>query len=490
MKDVQEIAKQCARPMRHQQNRAPREDGEFGLEHECSSGSLVVPEPEQARLASGRRRGKRYLWCALVASLAMLMLTQSQGWPAGAANCQPSSLKHKQQRRHLQQQQQQRQSPQQEHLARANAATSGRSQTSSSCSPNCLAIPLVTIMGHKRLDGFLLSGSQRKPVSANLAHVGSASEYPAGAGWIHYIGDASSSSSSSSKAPSALYNKRPPYLNTLDLPMSDHMSTRPPHLVELPRSDEKCPMTGPMTVCDQIGSYPAELILSKLASVKEILRSSNFNLDSMFTDEREHSSDPFEDISSSSPSINETRQQHRPASLISSPVHPNIDRIPLHPANQREQPTRRNYRSSMAEFVDLVERSAIRLDSSRRPPSAAYLKRARRQLDSVVSLSSTASSSSSMSTPKPNVQVLAAAGFQSGSSQAEPQDPERVTSFAGPTPEPICRARSTYISPRAAVSFPLPFIFCVFPREASLTATYDDYKVKRQEAMEVRGECT
>lgn len=62
-----------------------------------------------------------------------------------------------------------------------------------------------------------------------------------------------------------------------------------------PKSDDHCPMTGPSTVCDQINSYPADVILDKLENAKRMLKQSHFNLDSLFSDERDHSSEPFDE---------------------------------------------------------------------------------------------------------------------------------------------------------------------------------------------------
>lgn len=150
-----------------------------------------------------------------------------------------------------------------------------------------------------------------------------------------------------------------------------------------PKSDEHCPMTGPLTVCDRIGSYPADVILDKLVNARRLFKQhstsarSGFNLDSLFSDERRHSSEPF----------------------VAGPA----------PAPPLKQPMNV---SAFDQFVELVEMQAIRLprysaghlDAER----VARKHRPRRQ---------------ATDTPSRDQEV-----------------------------EPICRAKSMYVSPRVGLN--------------------------------------
>lgn len=404
--------------MKHQQSSEALGAGKLELDWPCY---LVETRPQ-------RQCARRQHYQSIQYTLACYFLLFMLAWPRGAVNCQDSSLKHKQQRHHAR---------------LAESATSGTlAAAKQDCAPDCLASPLVAIVDRQRLDAYLLSGSQRKHTRAHLGGAAGSRhlEYPVGVGKLHY---------GTSSLATPLHNKRPAYLGPLDLHTPDHMSSRSVQSAKRLKSDENCPMTGPMTLCDQIDSYPAELILSKLAAVKEALRWSSFNLDSLFTDEREHSSEPFNETLSSPAS--DRSSQHR-ANASASPGRPNIDRAlgQWQRHGQTGDSGRRTYRSAMAEFVDLVERRAIKLDGSGSQTQAGYLRRARRQAGS--SMPSSAFSSSSQVSSA--VQVLASAG-----SQAELEDPERAATFADSNPlpsftEPICRVRSIYISPRAAVSLP------------------------------------
>jgi len=66
-----------------------------------------------------------------------------------------------------------------------------------------------------------------------------------------------------------------------------------PNVVEPPRSDWRCPMRGPITVCDQIAHYPADVILERLETAQKQLGKSYFNIESFFSDERDHLAEPF-----------------------------------------------------------------------------------------------------------------------------------------------------------------------------------------------------
>lgn len=263
-----------------------------------------------------------------------------------------------------------------------------------------LAIPLVSLVGRKRLTGFLIRapgegvGAQRRPLDYGCGNRQRQTSIQREA-TIDRKSTEQGSLSASDRATVAL------------------------------KSDEKCSMTGPMTVCDSVDGYPTELILRKLTVAKNALRSSNFNLDSLFSDERDHSNDPFDDPPGRQ--LNTSKPNHET----------NIDRMPsphlLSQAKPEAEHHPSSYRSGEAEFVDLVERRAIRLDSGR-----AYLRRARRQIDS--------------NQPASGASVRVSSGTPFSGPEFGQPDVELVAALGQSPVEPICRARSIYITPRAAVS--------------------------------------
>lgn len=151
---------------------------------------------------------------------------------------------------------------------------------------DCLAIPLVAIMGNKQVNGFIIrpAASLRHPGNSNINHQQQSPD-----GGIHY-GQVSGQYQQAARPNYSAYAP-PSTTSHVSSPPAPSSSGRSP--LE-PKSDDKCPMTGPLTVCDQIGSYPADVILNKLEVVKKSLGLTYFNIDSLFSDERDHLSEPFD----------------------------------------------------------------------------------------------------------------------------------------------------------------------------------------------------
>lgn len=189
-----------------------------------------------------------------------------------------------------------------------------------------------------------------------------------------------------------------------------------------PKSDEKCPMTGTLTLCDDINSYPAEIILHKLESAKKALKQGYFNLDSLFSDERDHLSDPFDDDADKSST--RSASSNPPFSANNSPQSTNSTQIYYKHQHQQQQPylhhststnthlpptphvyhninnnynnerafnrllrqdtgsrssASRNARLVSDEFVDLVERRAISLKQQQQQPQSVHLESSEEQ---------------------------------------------------------------------------------------------------------------
>lgn len=353
-------------------------------------------------------------------------------------------------------------------------------------------------MGNKQLNGFLIPQHHKRPVSARQGNHLKVSP--------NYHTNANYQAATSIKDPPVLYG----YTNE-----SQQMNLKP-------RSDEKCPMVKPMTVCDEINSYPADIILRKLDQARKVLKQADFNLNSLFSDEREHSSDPFDD----SPQVNNnsTPSMGPSPAVASNGKHPQMeyhqsimdppqglsnyvskrssDRYNPDTSPRYPQPT---YESNTDDFVDIVEKQAISIES--RSPSGdkfldladnkstsdtlagrASLSRASHiTVGALKYLSKThppdpnqqssgdnellASKTSSLAQPNDNLttrlrglspysathiarrsrrQISARV---SASQQDGSVDPERVAASADAPNQvtPVCRAKSIYISPRAAV---------------------------------------
>jgi len=261
---------------------------------------------------------------------------------------------------------------------RQQVSSNQRQRAPQNACTDCLAIPLVTVMGDKHFSGFLVPPFTKPQTSEQyqLQH---------------------------HQQPQLAYHQK-----QYSAHESSHLPVQRDAHPLVPKSDEKCPMTGPLTVCDQINSYPADVILNKLESAKRLLKQSEFNLDSLFSDERDHSSEPFELNQQSSAQINGTnrdsagnsnlmpdrrgQQAHRggPNANIGSSVvdqwnseHQKYDEAggrsvePIRSHNQeRVSANRHRYNREIGQqdtsgrvaaaddFIALVERSAFRIDSN------------------------------------------------------------------------------------------------------------------------------
>lgn len=194
------------------------------------------------------------------------------------ANCNhrlPYKLPQQQQQQHQQQYQLQHRQHQ------FNSKPNERPHQSTTTCRDCLAIPLVAVMGSKQVNGFIIPPIRRR-TSVNVNENGER--------MTSYENQANKQTSGYDSLQFAQHLK--------NYYQKEHDSFHNHRRFE-PQSDENCPMTGTLTVCDQISSYPADIILNKLDSAKKVLKQSYFNIDSLFSDERDHSSEPFEDLMSS-----------------------------------------------------------------------------------------------------------------------------------------------------------------------------------------------
>lgn len=158
-----------------------------------------------------------------------------------------------------------------------------------------------------------------------------------------------------------------------------------------PKSDENCPMTGILTVCDQINPYPADIILNRLDSAKKVLKQSYFNIDSLFSDERDHLSEPFEDLMGPSNVLGKSKRLKPTSGNVGSSrttrfesggekvgkkkVNDDYMSTTLDSYDQNNNHDDRNYRQGRAitsfrgtpneDFVDLVEKRAFSLSEAK-----------------------------------------------------------------------------------------------------------------------------
>lgn len=185
---------------------------------------------------------------------------------------------------------------------------------------DCLAIPLIAIMGNgKQVNGFIIQSTQKQQHQQqnNLHQQQQAHEHRSQLQTRqHHVNQ-----QGSAHGYSAAYER--PYVH---LPVEQTTAT--PKLE--PKSDIKCPMNGSLTVCDQIDSYPAEVILHKLEVAKKRLGHATFNIDSLFTDERDNSGEPFDDQATSIP-----RKQVHPPRRIATKSTPDPH---IHYSNYQAKP--------------------------------------------------------------------------------------------------------------------------------------------------------
>lgn len=221
----------------------------------------------------------------------------------------------------------------------------------------CLAIPLISVdtsSGAKQLNGFILSPSHQVNRRRTI--------------------DAHDDRYQSYASPEQHYQP----LNPLR-----------------PHSSAQCPMKGLLTVCQDIGHYPADLILNKLERSRRILKQSYFNIDSLFSDERDHLGEPFKDGEDSMAAGTATaaQEQARNSSLAKlmndhhhsawSPHHNvdghNDDDRGSATAKGGQYTTIRQQRAAEPagklgnEFIDLVERRAISLEADAEPSGSARI---------------------------------------------------------------------------------------------------------------------
>lgn len=155
---------------------------------------------------------------------------------------------------------------------------------------DCLAIPLVALVGGRQINGFIV---RQASLHAPLPRAKFNPATPA---------DGHDREPSSGGVPSRVinnHNNRPHQEQLMGerspSPAADYSRPKPYHTNPFePKSDAQCPMAGHVTVCDQIGSYPADVILHKLHNLERALYRSHFNIDSFFSDESDNLSDPFE----------------------------------------------------------------------------------------------------------------------------------------------------------------------------------------------------
>lgn len=240
---------------------------------------------------------------------------------------------------------------------------------------DCLAIPLLAIMTNRQVNnGFQIHRRDQQEFSQETNEKmvkkiedGQNNHHNA-YGQRNYAHDNYSNYSN--------YNNYGPYEQEEEYDNKQQRIEDDNDLFWWPHSDENCPMTGPLTVCEQINSYPADEILHKVHRAKEALKHSYFNIDSLFSDEREHSNEPFEDDSQFN---NNNKQQGEielkpPNGVIigENSSYPSSS-LSYEPSRHETHDTHvhhpnhyiRNNRELAAadEFVDLVEKQAIRLDS-------------------------------------------------------------------------------------------------------------------------------
>lgn len=290
-----------------------------------------------------------------------------------------------------------------------------------------------------------------------------------------------------------------------------------PNVVEPPHSDAYCPMRGPLTVCDQIAAYPADVILERLQSAQNQLGKSYFNIQSFFSDERDHLSEPFgaelaEGLAAARGQRARTKDArtqpplaHR-ASQTSAGWQANNQSLPYgrqsHALGANYVPINGNQliavrgRSGAAggraaeqtsaagggdEFLQLVERNGIPAAVERRQQQghaqpqlllageqwAGSSGRRRKRQAGDRSGQRTAGGGEAAATAPRDKQAAAlqrfarqaAAAGETSSAEAETAEngaqdgqPSGTGQVSAPGEQPVCRAKSIYISPRAAVS--------------------------------------
>ena len=172
----------------------------------------------------------------------------------------------------------------------AGASRSKRHSGGAGCQEDCLAIPMIAKLenGEHRVSGFLLhsagpylAAAYAGKQAARRKQRENAKQHQTAAARWNDAGDPSTSTAHYYSAAPATGHP------------AAYSGRRKFNAILAPRSDEKCPMTGALTVCDQIGSYPADVILGKLEIAKRAR--TFFNIDSFFSDERDHLAEPFKD---------------------------------------------------------------------------------------------------------------------------------------------------------------------------------------------------
>lgn len=356
-------------------------------------------------------------------------------------NCNPHSSHNSQQSQQHHQQQYHHQQ-----LDQYNLKPNERLQRNNIACRDCLAIPLVTIMGNnKRVNGFIIPPTIRKRTTL---FEGPEKRLTSSEMIGHYNNNEQQQQQQQHVREYNGYNSEQfaQQLKNYHLKVNYDIN-KPPYIVQHiskvnhlePHSDENCPMTGTLTVCDQINSYPADIILNKLNGVKKVLKQSYFNIDSLFSDERDHSSEPFEDIMSSnnivrnkikfnSTSTNSAAANSRRTTFDSRegkvrPKKVNIDYISTQnwDHNDNNQNYHQNRESTIQgiarelgdgggreDFVDLVEKKAFSLSPQERLQKQQHhqqlerVEEATKKSSSVVAITNPTNKQDKLNTPHTN----------------------------------------------------------------------------------------
>lgn len=432
----------------------------FGCGQYCFSAQIQ----SRTALTSSRAAKRELIKCSLLYLCILISLVNSQSIKLRArTNChhhQPSSSSHESHNENNNNNNNNNQAP----LSKPHDYEQFKQKPTPETLPasqakpcnDCLAIPLLAIVGNKQLSGFLIPPPQTRPKPNPNPTRQYQSAYEAQQRGHHY----------------------------------EQADYEPASISQLePHSDDKCPMVGPLTVCDQIDSYPADIILNKLNNAKKVLKQTYFNIDSLFSDEREHSSEPFDEQTvkvhnnkgSAQLQMNSSSPADRTKAMIVGSGYEEVDVNRARNYNKQDPRwhrmdsflggERRQNRDADDDFVRLVEQQGISISEKR--PNEEEAPPAISATDS--NLASKILAPEERENYEPREELSAASSqFKSRSGSGSNQrrssksrvskrqvsvqvssgrpDPESAASDEQTSPTPICRAKSIYISPRAAVS--------------------------------------